>query len=70
MRPLVHKYGGSSLSTLGKVRQVARKMIAAQKNGHPIVAVASAMGGTTNRLLSNARELTEDPTRRELDMLL
>lgn len=70
MRPLVHKYGGSSLSTLGKVRQVARKLIAAQKNGHPIVAVASAMGGTTNRLLSNARELSEDPPRRELDMLL
>ena len=71
MHAAVHKYGGSSLSTIEKVRLVAQKIVAATEGGtRPVVAVASAMGNTTSELIGRARELASAPPRRELDMLM
>lgn len=70
MSIIVQKYGGSSVATEDKLRHVAGKIVAAKRAGHDVVAVVSAMGSTTNDLLDLARHLADDPSRRELDMLL
>lgn len=70
LTPIVQKYGGSSLSTIDKVRAVARKIVRSAENGRPVVAVVSAMGKTTSELIDQAREVSLAPPRRELDMLL
>ena len=71
MNPIVvQKYGGSSLATTEKVRKVAKRIADTVSKGHRVVAVVSAMGGTTNELLAQAKELSENPNPRELDMLL
>lgn len=67
---LVQKYGGSSVSDLERVKRVAKKIVAAKREGFDLVVVVSAMGNTTDELLGMARELAESPSRRELDMLL
>ena len=67
---IVQKYGGSSVQDLDKVRLVAKKVCAAKKEGNDVVVVVSAMGKTTNELIDLAKQLTEAPSRRELDMLL
>jgi aspartokinase len=67
---VVQKYGGSSVSDLEKIRRVAQRVQATVADGHRVVVVVSAMGNTTNELLQLARELTETPGRRELDMLI
>lgn len=69
-KPVVQKYGGSSLSTLDKVRRVASKIIRTAQSGRPVVVVVSAMGGTTSELIERAREISASPPRRELDVLL
>jgi aspartate kinase len=68
--PVVQKFGGSSLSTFDKVRHVARKVISTHDSGCPVVVVVSAMGNTTTELIEQAREVSEDPPPRELDVLL
>lgn len=69
--PIVQKYGGSSLSTLEKVRRVARKIVQSTEGGkRPLVAVVSAMGNTTSELIDRAFEISSSPPSRELDMLL
>jgi aspartate kinase len=67
---LVQKYGGSSLSDLGRLRAVADKVVGAREAGHDLVVVVSAMGDSTDELLEMARQLAGSPSRRELDMLL
>ncbi|NVB38974.1 aspartate kinase [Pseudenhygromyxa sp. WMMC2535] len=67
---VVHKYGGSSVATVDKIRAVARRVIAAREQGLRVVVVVSAMGKTTDELLAKAKELSGSPSRRELDMLL
>ncbi len=67
---IVHKYGGSSVKDLDKIRLVAKKVCACKKNGDDVVVVVSAMGKTTNELIALAKQLTDTPSRRELDMLL
>jgi len=68
---VVHKYGGSSLATLDKIRAVAKRIAdTVQRDGKRVVAVVSAMGGTTDELLSKAKGLSANPQARELDMLL
>jgi len=69
-QPAVQKYGGSSLSTLEKVREVARKIVDVHDAGRPVVTVVSAMGNTTSQLVAKAREISSAPSRREMDMLL
>jgi aspartate kinase len=67
---IVQKYGGSSVATNEKLRFVARRIVNARRQGHQVVAVVSAMGDTTSKLLGQAREIAPDPRYRELDMLL
>jgi aspartate kinase len=69
-KPVVHKYGGSSLSTMEKVSSVASKIVKSAKGGRPVVAVVSAMGNTTSDLIRQAQAASDVPVRRELDMLL
>lgn len=69
LTPIVQKYGGSSLSTLGKVRSVAQKIIRTAA-GRPTVVVVSAMGNTTSELIERAQRLSPSPPRREVDVLL
>jgi aspartate kinase len=70
VRVVVQKYGGSSVSDLGKIRDVALRIANARASGVAVVVVVSAMGNTTNELIALARQVTEDPDRRELDMLI
>jgi aspartate kinase len=67
---VVQKYGGSSLSTLDKVRAVARRVVRSAEGGRRVVVVVSAMGDTTSQLVERARALSSSPPRRELDVLL
>jgi aspartate kinase len=67
---VVQKYGGSSVADAGKIAQVASHIAATQRAGHRVVVVVSAMGKTTENLLSLARSIAAEPPRRELDMLV
>jgi aspartate kinase len=67
---VVQKYGGSSVADTDRLRRVAERVVATVERGHQVVVVISAMGRTTDELLSLARSVTPDPPRRELDMLL
>ncbi len=69
-RIVVHKYGGSSVADLDRIRGVASRIAAAVAAGDQVVAVVSAMGNTTNELIELARQADPDPDRRELDMLV
>lgn len=67
---IVQKYGGTSLENIDKIRAVAKHIASFRKEGDGIVIVASAMGKTTNELISMANELGEEVPKRELDALL
>jgi aspartate kinase len=69
-RLIVQKYGGTSVATVEKIRAVARKVVETKRQGSELVVVLSAMGRTTDQLLDLARQVAEDPHRRELDVLL
>ncbi|MBI5709479.1 MAG: aspartate kinase [Candidatus Eisenbacteria bacterium] len=70
MGVLVQKYGGTSVEGPERMREVARRVAAARAAGNDLVVVVSAMGQTTDELLRLAHEVSESPSRRELDMLL
>ena len=67
---VVMKFGGSSVADAEKVRAVARRLVEAKERGLRVVGTVSAMGKTTDTLLSLAREVSPTPHPRELDMLL
>lgn len=67
---IVQKYGGSSVATPELIRKVAARVVATRQAGHQVVAVVSAMGGSTDELLALARSVSANPARRELDMLV
>lgn len=67
---VVQKYGGSSVADVEKMQRVAEKVVQTKRAGDDVVVVVSAMGKTTDSLLSLARSVDPDPPRRELDMLL
>ena len=67
---IVQKYGGTSVGTPERIRNVAQKLIEAQRAGNDVVAVVSAMSGVTDDLLKLAQEISQKPTERELDLLL
>jgi aspartate kinase len=69
MALIVQKYGGSSVADAEKIQNVARR-VAAGASGHQIVVVVSAMGKTTDGLVSLAHQITPTPEPREMDMLL
>jgi aspartate kinase len=70
MARIVQKYGGSSVANLDLILNVAKKAIAAKNEGNEVVVVLSAMKGETDRLLKLARELSSEPSPRELDSLI
>ncbi len=67
---MVLKFGGSSVANAQRIQNVARRVAAYKKKGHSLVVVVSALGDTTDDLLELAGQITSDPSRRELDMLL
>jgi aspartate kinase len=69
MSLIVHKYGGTSMGSTERIKNVARRVAKWHDAGHQIVVVPSAMSGETNRLLGLAKEITPSPDPRELDML-
>lgn len=69
MALIVQKYGGTSVGSLERMRNVARRAIAAQKKGDDIVVIVSAMSGETNRLLGLAHEMVKVPDAREMDVI-
>lgn len=70
MALVVQKFGGSSLATVDHIRRAAAVVARSRAAGDRIVVVVSAMGESTNRLVGLARETTEAPSAREMDMLL
>jgi aspartate kinase len=66
---IVQKYGGTSMGSPERIREVARRVERFVKEGHRVVVVPSAMAGETNRLLALARELNPEPDPRELDVI-
>ncbi|MDQ3266555.1 MAG: aspartate kinase [Myxococcota bacterium] len=67
---VVQKYGGSSVGDVERIRKVAARVKARRDQGWQLVVVVSAMGDTTDELLALAKQVSPDPPRRELDMLL
>jgi len=67
---IVQKFGGTSVATVDKIRHVADRCLAAQRAGHDVAVVVSAMAGETNRLLDLARQLRDDPNDREVDVIV
>lgn len=66
---IVQKYGGATLADPSLIKSVARRLVEQSKQG-PLIVVVSAMGTTTNSLVDLARQVSRNPSRRELDMLL
>ncbi|MFY0578854.1 aspartate kinase [Cystobacter fuscus] len=67
---VVQKYGGSSVADVEKLRRVALRVKQTRERGYQVVVVVSARGDTTDELLALAKQVSADPPRRELDMLL
>jgi aspartate kinase len=67
---IVQKYGGTSVGNIERIRAVARRCLATQRRGHDVVVIVSAMSGETNRLLALAKQLSELPSERELDVIV
>ncbi len=70
MALIVQKYGGSSVGTIDRIRNVARRLIETQQAGHRVIAVISAMSGVTDKLIGLAHEVMENPPESEMDVLL
>ncbi len=70
MSIVVQKYGGTSVADVQKLRRVAERVMHTHRAGHQVVVVVSAMGDTTDELLAMAKQVSPNPERRELDMLL
>ena len=70
MALIVQKFGGTSIGTIERIKKVADRVVSARSAGHDLIVVVSAMSGETNRLLALAKEISSQPTPRELDVLL
>jgi aspartate kinase len=67
---IVQKYGGTSVGDIERIKNVARRCIAAQAAGNDVVVVVSAMSGETNRLLKLVSQITDRPSEREQDVVV
>ena len=67
---VVQKFGGSSVATAERIMRAARRAIRSQQDGNQVIMVVSARGDTTDELVALAREISEQPPAREMDMLL
>jgi aspartate kinase len=70
MSLIVQKYGGTSVGSAERVKNVARRVARWKSQGHQLVVVVSAMAGETNRLIALAREIQAHPDPRELDVMV
>jgi aspartate kinase len=66
---LVQKYGGTSVGSIDRIKNVARRCLAAQREGNDVVVIVSAMSGETNRLLGLAHQVIDLPDAREMDAI-
>lgn len=69
MALIVQKYGGTSVGSVERLKNVARRIAKWQNAGHQVVVVVSAMSGETNRLIALAKEIQKNPDPRELDVI-
>jgi len=67
---IVQKYGGTSMGDVERIKNVARRVLAAKQRGHQVAVVVSAMAGETNRLLGLVRQLAARPSEREQDVVV
>jgi aspartate kinase len=67
---IVQKYGGTSVGSIERIQAVAERIVRAQKQGHKVVAVVSAMSGETDKLIGLANQISQNPDDREMDLLL
>lgn len=67
---IVQKYGGSSVANAERVYNVARRIAETYKQGNDVIVVLSAQGDTTDDLIAKAKEISKNPGKREMDMLL
>lgn len=67
---IVQKYGGTSVGSFDRIRNVAGRIKALRDEGHEVAVVVSAMGGVTDKLIGMAAEVCDDPPEREMDVLL
>ncbi|USK69432.1 aspartate kinase [Peribacillus asahii] len=67
---IVQKFGGTSVGSVTKIKNVARRVMEEVARGNDVVVVVSAMGKTTDELVTMAKEITDNPSKREMDMLL
>ena len=70
MSLIVQKYGGTSVGNPQRILNVARRVVATQEAGHRVVVVVSAMSGVTDNLINLARQVSQNPSEREMDVLL
>jgi len=66
---IVQKFGGTSVGSIDRIKNVARRCLKAQAEGNQVVVIVSAMSGETNRLLGLAHEVTKVPSAREMDAI-
>ena len=67
---VVQKYGGTSVGDVERIRNVARRVVNTQNQGHEVVVVVSAMAGETDKLIRLAQQVTPTPDEREMDVLI
>jgi aspartate kinase len=70
MNTIVQKYGGTSMGTIARIQNVAKRIIAKKEQGNRMVVVVSAMGKSTDHLVEMAYAVNDKPPKREMDMLL
>lgn len=70
MALIVQKYGGSSVANAEKIKSVAERVVRSKKKGNQVVVVVSAMGDMTDDLITLSNQITQNPSDREMDMLL
>ncbi|MGC9519727.1 MAG: aspartate kinase [Desulfuromonadaceae bacterium] len=70
MALVVQKYGGTSVGTIDKIRNVAKRVARTHDDGNDVVVIVSAMSGETNKLVAMANEMCEFPSEREYDVLV
>lgn len=67
---IVQKYGGTSVANVERIKSVAERVSEAVKKGNKVVVVVSAMAGETDKLINTAYQITQNPSEREMDLLL
>ncbi|OGW94738.1 MAG: aspartate kinase [Omnitrophica bacterium RIFCSPLOWO2_12_FULL_45_13] len=67
---VVQKYGGTSVTDIGRIESVAKRVVNTRRAGYEVVVIVSALGHTTDKLIDLAMKITTSPPDRELDMLL